>query len=161
MNLEDALELLNSTLETILTPLTLPGEPLEEGGDPVDPLIKELIFGPKVRGTPEVPHLKVIYGPITPNLVTMGSIGNREAWDLELKLGAVVKEGGDPVTGQLKAVKILSAARDLILADRTLGIRPLVRTVESTGIEIVPYPFGKKQTLYGAGHRFKIALILK
>jgi len=72
----------------------------------------------------------------------------------------IVKEPLEPVDGVLSAADIVSKARTLLLSNRQLNLPQLVRKVDSTSIEMLPYPIGKKRTLYGAGARFKVYFVI-
>jgi hypothetical protein len=71
-----------------------------------------------------------------------------------------VKELESPQQGFRDARAILSDARGYLLADRQFGLPNIVRKVDSTNIKTVPYPMGKKMSLYGAGTVLNINFII-
>lgn len=145
---EDALTQISDSIETSLNTLIS------------DDTVSEVIVGSKTRGALQYPYLKFIYDIAKCDNTTIGSIGNNEAWTVPVRVGAVVKETDSPQTGMIAAASIISKARNLLLTDRQLGIPNIVRKVDSNEIQIVPYPFGKKKTLYGAGTILNILFII-
>jgi hypothetical protein len=147
-DLRTALTQITDSINTTLTSLVTSGD------------IEEVIIGSKKRGNLKYPHIKFIFDIAKCNNTTIGSIGNNEAWTLPVKIGATVKEIESPEDGMIEAAGLVSDARNLLLSDRQLGIPSVVRKVDSDSIEIVPFPFGKKKTLYGAGTVLNVVFII-
>lgn len=145
---EEALTMMSNSVETILTPLV------------EDETIAELVIGPKSRGAPLLPYIKCLYGDAECDTTTLGSLGNREVWMIPLMVGSTVKELENPQTGMILASSLVSKARNLLLTNRQLNLPSIVRKVDSYKIQNVPYPFGKKKTLYGAGTILNIYFII-
>ena len=90
----------------------------------------------------------------------MGGIGQLESWNVEIKLRVVNRES-NPRIGMNKAMEIISKAREYLLDDRQIGIPAIVRKIDMTKIEPVPYPLDKKKTLYGATGTFNVLTFLR
>ena len=137
---QDAIEL---ALTTILQPLI------------DDDTITELIFGGKVRGAPEPPYLQVFFGEEDFESTSLGS-GGREAVELSVDLVGVSKELDEPHDGQKNGKRIVSKARNLVLADRKLGIPSIVRMVTSSKIMPAYRARKGKKTIFAGATTLKI-----
>ena len=123
--------------------------------------ITEIVIGTKDRKAPKPPYIRIAYiKPATCENTTMGTIGNKESWIQPIHIGSVVRELDEPYAGFGEARELISIARGYLLADRQLGVPDTVRTVNSTEIVTVPYPIGKKMTLYGAGTVLNVNFIV-
>ena len=138
-DLEAAIDAIDNQLDSILNPLVL------------DETVTKIAYGTKWRRgeKPDPPFLQIVYDEAV--IDETGSTGRREYWKQPIKIGSTVKNTDDPKEGFREARRIVSKARNLLLADRQFGIPEIVRTVESTKIVTVPFPFGDKTSLYGAG----------
>lgn len=119
--------------------------------------IKEIVYGTKTRTTPKPPFLQVVYDTATCDNTTFGQV---ETWTQPIKIGSTVKENKDPQVGFNNARALISDARNYLLANRDFGIPGVVRTVKSTEIITVPFPFGDKLALYGAGTTIELIFII-
>jgi len=145
--LADAFIAINGALTEYLTPM------LE------DQTINELVIGGKQRGSPKPPSLGIIYYPIPESETTIGSTA-RTSYEQEIRIRGLVKELENPTDGFMAAVGLVSTAQNLILQHRQLGIPDIVRDVKNTKIEVVPFPIGKKASMYAADSYFKILFII-
>lgn len=141
---QDAIEL---ALTTLLTPLI------------TDETITELIFGGKTRGAPEPPYLQIFFGEEDFEATNIGS-GVREPVELSVDLVGVAKELFEPHTGQKEGKRIVSKARNLILADRRLGIPSIVRMVTSSKINPAYRAQKGKKTMFAGATTLKILYII-
>jgi len=147
-NLEEALDGIFTQFISILQPMI------------ADSQIKSIEQGAKTRGAPEMPHLKLFFGPIIVDNTTMGSIGNKESWIAEVRLISNVKELDEPKDGFISAVTLISNARKLLMAQRQLGLETIVRRVDSKSIDLVPFGYGQKGTVYSAGAIFRVVFVI-
>lgn len=148
-DLETALNSIDEELIGLLSPLI-------ETGD-----ITELVFGVKSRNTPTPPFIRIAYlKDAKCDNTTIGSIGNREEWNQPIHIGSTVKEIDSPEQGFRDARALISKARTQILNNRQLNIPEIVRKIDSDTIQTVPYPFGKKMNLYGAGTILNINFVI-
>jgi len=145
-DLENAIDAIDIQLDSILNPLVL------------DEIITTIAYGTKWREKPDPPFLQTVYD--TADINETGSTGRREYWNQPIKVGSTVKNTDDPKEGFREARRIVSKARNLLLAERQLGIPEIVRTVESSKIVTVPFPFGGKTSLYGAGTTLNIFFMI-
>lgn len=143
-DLKDAYYGINSNITNIINPLV------------EDKTIKEFVVGIKQKGMPQPPALGWIPEDMMIDDTMLGSTGQREAWNYTARLRSLVKSTNDPVLGMTDAVDVLSKARNLILTTRNLGLPQIVRQIESTKITPIPFPIGKKMSLYAADCTFKI-----
>lgn len=141
---QDAIEL---ALTTILQPLI------------TNETITELIFGGKVRGTPEPPYLQIFFGEENFESTNIGS-GVREPVELIVDLVGVAKELYEPHDGQKEGKRIVSKARNLVLTDRRLGIPSIVRMVTSSKINPAYRVQKGKKTIFAGATTLKILYII-
>jgi hypothetical protein len=147
-DLETAMNLIDTQLDQIMHPL------MENG------TITQIIFGVKTRRTPKTPFLRVVYGTATILDTNMGSTGQHETWIQPVKIGSTVEELENPQKGYRHARTIISQARNLLLTNRQLNLPEIVRKVDSSELVTVPFPFGNKNTLYGAGTTLNIIFMI-
>ncbi len=148
-DLETALNAIDGTVDAILNPLV-------ESGDAT-----EIVYGTKDRKAPEPPFIRVAYiDDATIETTTIGGMGNNEAWIQPIRIGSTIKELDNPRLGFKTARALISKARNLLLANRQFYLPEIVRNVDSSKIQTVPYPFGKKSTLYGAGTILNVHFII-
>ena len=143
----EAQDMIEEALTTLLTPLITNGT------------INELIFGGKVRGAPEPPYLQIFFGEEDFESTNIGS-GVREPVELLVDLVGVAKELYEPHDGQKEGKRIISKARNLILADRKLGIPSLVRLVTSSKISPAYRAQKGKKTVFAGATTLKITYII-
>ena len=146
-DLATAFSTIHTAIETILTPLIS------------DETITGIQLGGKQREKINPPSLGII--PLTMDIMqtSIGS-GKREGWIYPIRIRGLYKEITNPQTGFAGALNIVSEARNLILAERQLNTPQIVRKVDSDKIEIIPFPIGKKSSLYAADAYFKIYYII-
>jgi hypothetical protein len=123
-------------------------------------LVKELIFGKKSRGKNKLPNLKIVMGDATRDTSTIGSIGNRTMYTMDLILISTVKNIEDPFQGDLDALNIISEAQTILLNHRHLDIPEIVSSVEDSVIKQDPQSWNEKITLYRRGTILKISFIV-
>jgi hypothetical protein len=146
-DLSTAFDSIHTALETLLTPMI------------TNNTINQIKLGGKQREKINPPSLGIIPLPMDTLQTSIGS-GKRETWTYPIRLRGLYKELTTPQDGFSGALNIVSEARNLILAERQLGIPATVRKVDSTKIEVIPFPVGKKSSLYAADAYFNIYYII-
>jgi hypothetical protein len=139
---------IRKNLEFLLQPL------VDEG------LIEELVFGKKSRGKVLLPNLKIVFGDATRDTTTLGAIGNRTLYKMDLILISTVKNTLDPYQGDLDALNIISQAQNILLGNRHLNIPSIVHSVEDNIIKQDPQSWNEKITLYRRGTIFQVSFIV-
>lgn len=119
-------------------------------------VVNEIVFNGKQKGGVNPPSLGIISEDIDIDDTMMGGSGTREAWSYQVRIRSLVKSHEDPILAMTEAVDILSEARNLILADRRLGLPEIVIKIDSSKVRPIPFPIGKKTSLYAADCYFNI-----
>lgn len=143
-----------SVMEKIQENLQLLLQPLVDDG-----LVKELVFGKKGRGKLELPVLKIIFGDATRDSTTLGAVGNKTMYKMDLVLISMVKNLENPYQGDLDALNIVGHAHNILLGNRHLNIPNIVLNVEGNVIKQDPQSWEEKVTLYRRGTVFQLTFM--
>jgi hypothetical protein len=144
-----------TAIKKIQTQLNILLKPLKNEG-----LVEELVFGKKTRGKTVLPNLKIVFGDANRDTSTIGSIGNRTMYTMDLILISTVKNITNPYQGDLDALNIISRAQNILLNNRHLNIPNIVSSVEDSVIKQDPQSWNEKITLYRRGTILKISFIV-
>jgi hypothetical protein len=148
-NILEAITSIQEQLKLLLTPLVDTG------------LVEELVFGKKSRGKIRLPNLKIVFGDATRDSTTLGAVGNKSMYQMDLILISTVKNLEDSYQGDLDALNIISQAQTILLRNRHLNIPQIVHSVEDNVIKQDPQSWSDKITLYRRGTVFQLNFIVE
>jgi len=109
--LEDAIEDIFLKVEEKLTGA------IQDGGILSD--VKSLVIGIKTSQKPEVPAIWIMSGPA--NIDPSTRTTNWESWNMDLTILGVIYNAVDNKEGYKQASGLAARAKNVLLADRTLG----------------------------------------